>query len=118
MEKQQGVDLSLRKFIKDLGCIAGGTALLATTPWLKSCTPEKLAEIQKEKARIGIIGTGSRGQYHIVNLLQIPHAEIVALCDNYDVNLEAAHAMVPTARTYTDYHELLDFSARPKEEMP
>ena len=108
MENQQGVDLSLRKFIKELGCIAGGTALLATTPWLKSCTPEKLAEIQKEKARIGIIGTGSRGQYHIVNLLQIPHAQIVALCDNYDVNLEAAHAMVPDARTYTDYHELLD----------
>ena len=108
MEQNMGVDLSLRKFIKDLGCIAGGTALLATTPWLKSCTPEKLEEIKKEKARIGIIGTGSRGQYHIVNLLNIPHAEIVALCDNYDVNLEAAHAMVPSARTYTDYRELLD----------
>ena len=108
MEKNMGVDLSLRKFIKDLGCIAGGTALLATTPWLKSCTPEKLEEIKKEKARIGIIGTGSRGQYHIVNLLKIPHAEIVALCDNYDVNLEAAHAMVPSARTYTDYREMLE----------
>ncbi len=108
MEQNMGVDLSLRKFIKDLGCIAGGTALLATTPWLKSCTPEKLEEIKKEKARIGIIGTGSRGQYHIVNLLNIPHAEIVALCDNYNVNLEAAHAMVPGARTYTDYRELLD----------
>ena len=102
MEQNMGVDLSLRKFIKDLGCIAGGTALLATTPWLKSCTPEKLEEIKKEKSRIGIIGTGSRGQYHIVNLLKMPHAEIVALCDNYDVNLEAAHEMVPTARTYTD----------------
>ena len=108
MEKQQGVDLSLRKFIKDLGCIAGGTALLATTPWLKSCTPEKLAEIKKEKARIALIGTGSRGQYHIVNLLRIPHAQIVALCDNYPVNLEAAHAMVPDARTYTDYREMLE----------
>ena len=108
MDKNMGVDLSLRKFIKDLGCIAGGTALLATTPWLKSCTPEKLEEIKKEKARIGIIGTGSRGQYHIVNLLKIPHAEIVALCDNYDVNLEAAHAMVPSARTYTDYREMLE----------
>ena len=108
MEKNQEVDLGLRKFIKDLGCIAGGSLLLATTPWLKSCTPEKLEEIKKEKARIGVIGTGSRGQYHITNLLQIPHAEIVALCDDYDVNLAAASAMVPTARTYTDYHKLLE----------
>ena len=105
--ENKGVDLSLRKFIKDVGYMAGGGILLASTPWLKSCTPEKLAEIKKEKARIGLIGTGSRGQYHIVNLLQIPFAEIVALCDDYDVNLQAAKAMVPNARTYADYRELL-----------
>ena len=75
------VDLSLRRFIKELGCVAGGTALLAVTPWLKSCTPEKLSEATRQNgvARIGIIGTGSRGQYHIHNLLQIPFARITAL---------------------------------------
>ena len=45
-----GVDLELRQFIKNLGCIAGGSALLAATPWLASCTPEKLKEIRKDKA--------------------------------------------------------------------
>ena len=39
---EKGVDLSLRQFIKSLGYVAGGTALLSTTPWLSSCTPEKL----------------------------------------------------------------------------
>ena len=29
---EKGVDLSLRQFIKSLGYIAGGTALLSTTP--------------------------------------------------------------------------------------
>ena len=37
--KKEGVDLGLRQFIKSLGYVAGGTALLATTPWLTSCTP-------------------------------------------------------------------------------
>jgi len=107
MGEKQEVDLSLRKFIKELGCVAGGGLLLASTPWLKSCTLDKLEEIKKEKARIGVIGTGSRGQYHILNLLQIPHAEIVALCDDYDVNLQAAKGLVPKARCYSDYRELL-----------
>ena len=56
--KEKGVDLGLRQFIKSLGYVAGGTALLATTPWLTSCTPEKLQEIKHEKARIALIGTG------------------------------------------------------------
>ena len=30
--KEKGVDLGLRQFIKSLGYVAGGTALLATTP--------------------------------------------------------------------------------------
>lgn len=101
--------MGLRKFIKELGCMAGGATLLAATPWLKSCTPEKYEEVSKEKvARIGLIGTGSRGQYHIHNLLDIPFAKIVALCDVYQPNLDAAAALVPGAKLYTDYHKLLE----------
>ncbi len=78
---QKEVDTSLRQFIKDLGYISGGAALLATTPWLQSFTPDKAKEIKNEKARIGFIGTGSRGQYNIQAVSALPHAEIVALCD-------------------------------------
>lgn len=105
---EKGVDLSLRQFIKSLGYITGGTALLATTPWLASCTPEKLKELNSEKARIALIGTGSRGQYHIHNLKAIPHAKIVAVCDNYPANLQQALALCPGAKPYTDYRELLE----------
>ena len=105
----ENVDLGLRGFIKTLGYVSGGTALLAVTPWLKSCTPEKLQEAAGErKARIGIIGTGSRGQYHIHNLLQMQVAQIVALCDIYQPNLDAASELVPGARTYSDYRKLLE----------
>ena len=87
---EKGVDLSLRQFIKSLGSIAGGAAVLSSVPWLSSCTPEKLQEIKGQKARVALIGTGSRGRYHIHNLFQIPHAEIVALCDNHKGRREAA----------------------------
>lgn len=106
--EERGVDLSLRQFIKKLGYISGGIAILNTVPWLESCTPEKLKELKGEKARIAIIGTGSRGQYHIHNLKEIPHAKIVALCDNYKPNLDKAIELCPKAKAYTDYHKLLE----------
>ncbi|MDD2245204.1 MAG: Gfo/Idh/MocA family oxidoreductase [Dysgonamonadaceae bacterium] len=107
-KKPRQVDTSLRQFIKDLGYISGGAALLATTPWLQSFTPDKAKEIKSEKARIGFIGTGSRGQYSIHAVLAIPHAEIVALCDNYAPNLKTASALCPKAKTYTDYRKMLE----------
>lgn len=102
------VDQSLRQFIKEVGCISGGAALLATTPWLQSFTPEKAKEIQNEKARIGFIGTGSRGQYNIHAVMAILHAEIVALCDIYPPNLKRASEICPAAETYSDYREVLE----------
>lgn len=106
--KPKEVDLSLRQFIKDLGYVSGGAALLGTMPWLQSFTTDKLQEIKKEKARIALIGTGSRGQYHIHSLLPMQHAEIVALCDIYPPNLKAASELCPTAKTYSDYRKLLE----------
>ncbi len=103
------LDMGRRDFLKQMGYLAGGAALLSTAPWLSSCTPEKLASTGKEVARIALIGTGSRGQYHIHNLLLFPHARIVALCDIYDVNLKAAAALCPDSpRLYSDYHKLLE----------
>ena len=103
------VDLSLRQFIKDMGYMAAGTALFSSMPWLNSCTPDKLEEVRRErKARIALIGTGSRGCYHLVNLREIDHACVVALCDIYPENLNKALEIFPQAKPYSDYRKLLD----------
>ena len=107
-KKTKQVDTSLRQFIKDLGYISGGTALLASTPWLQSFTPDTARDIKNEKARIGFIGTGSRGLYNMQAVMALPHAEIVALCDIYPPNLKEASQLCPNAKTYTDYRELLE----------
>lgn len=103
----QEVDLGLRRFLKNLGLMTGGAAILATAPWLQSCKSSP-KESGTRKARLALIGCGSRGQYHLVMLRGIACAQVVALCDDWQPNLDAAHAMVPTARTYTDYRKLLE----------
>lgn len=102
------VNLSRRNFVKDLGKIGGGGLLLSSIPWIQSCSDEEKKLISKEKVRIGLIGTGSRGQYHLNNLKNIPQADIVALCDNYEPNLKAASNIFPKAKLFDDYRKLLE----------
>lgn len=103
-------DIGRRDFIKNMGAISTGGLLLGALPWLQACTTtnaQEKAQFSGTKAKIAIIGTGSRGLYHINNLLKVPHCEIVALCDIYTPHLEQAAALCPNAKKYTDYRELL-----------
>ena len=105
---ENSVNLSRRDFFKELGMIGGGGVLLSAFPWLQFCSADDKVQIAKEKVRIGFIGTGSRGQYHLNNLKTIPYADVVALCDNYPPHLKEASALYPKAKTYDDYRKLLD----------
>lgn len=100
--------ISRRGFIKDLGAIGGGGMVLSAFPWLQSCTADAKSETAKEKVRLAIIGTGSRGQYHMNNLLNIPTADVVALCDNYEPHLKEASAIYPKAKICSDYRKILE----------
>ena len=42
------------------------------------------------------------------SLKEIPHAQIVAVCDNYAPNLQQALELCPDAKSYTDYRKLLE----------
>ncbi|MDR0700554.1 MAG: Gfo/Idh/MocA family oxidoreductase [Tannerella sp.] len=97
-------NFSRRDFFKTLG----SGSLIAMFPWLQSCTKETVASVKGEKVRLGMIGTGSRGMYHLNNLLHIPQAEVVALCDDYDPHLQQAAALFPKAKLYDDYRRLLE----------
>ncbi|CAK7032244.1 MAG: Inositol 2-dehydrogenase/D-chiro-inositol 3-dehydrogenase [Parabacteroides sp.] len=100
--------LSRRDFFKNIGMIGGGGLLLSSFPWLQSCSADDKKRVAKEKVRIGFIGTGSRGQYHLNNMKEIPNADVVALCDNYEPNLKAASAIYPKAKTFDDYRRVLE----------
>lgn len=100
-------NIGRRNFLKEIGIVGGGALLLSTFPWLQSCFPEAQKEIKGQKARIAIIGTGSRGMYHIHNLIKSDNAEIVAICDIYQPHLNEAAALCPKALQYKNYQDLL-----------
>lgn len=88
--------------------ITGGV-LLATSPWFSAFSEQQ--HTRGEKARIGIIGPGSRGQHLMGFLAANPKVEIVAVCDVFQPSIDAALAIAPAATAYTDYRKLLDDKA-------
>jgi predicted dehydrogenase len=62
-----------------------------------------------DRLSYGVIGTGGRGRFLSKNFQKLG-AQCVALCDVYEPNLEKAQADAPDAKSYIDYHELLQQS--------
>ena len=100
--------ITRKDFLGRLGHLTLGSAALGMFPWLEGCTGEAQKNKAGKKARLGIIGTGSRGRFHIENLLKDESAKIVALCDDYRPHLEEAAAICPKAKLYDDYRKLLE----------
>jgi predicted dehydrogenase len=63
------------------------------------------------KLRHACIGVGGMGWNDLHNFLDHPRVEIVALCDVDSSHLEQAAKVVPTARLYGDWRELLEEGA-------
>jgi predicted dehydrogenase len=94
-----------RQFIKNMGMLGGGV-LLATSPWFSAFAEQK--HTVGSIAKIGIIGSGSRGQHLMSFLVKNPKVEIVSVCDVFKTSVDAALKMAPKARVYTDYKKLLE----------
>ena len=66
-----------------------------------------LKNAPNETIRIGVIGTGDRGQGLMKILMSIKNIDLVALCDTLDFRLNAASVIAPKAIKYKDYKALL-----------
>jgi predicted dehydrogenase len=61
-----------------------------------------------ERIRTGIIGAGGRGQYHVAQFKEVG-AEMAAVCDVYEANLQAGLKAASTgAKPYTNYKKMLE----------
>ena len=103
MEEQNPINR--RMFLKELGMMGAGVLALSS-PWLSAFGD--VAHTGKERCRIGLIGPGSRGRFLLSFLLQNPKVDVVAFADVYQPSLDEALKMVPKAKAYKDYHQLLD----------
>lgn len=58
--------------------------------------------------RYGIIGAGSMGREHIENIKVMGGAEVTAIADPHQPSQEAARALAPSAKIFTDHRALLE----------
>jgi hypothetical protein len=64
---------------------------------------------QQEKVKVGVIGTGAQGQNLLRQLMGMPSAEVVAVCDIYAPNrIRAVELTQFRAQGYSDYRALLE----------
>jgi len=62
-----------------------------------------------DRIRLGIVGTGPRGQYLMKEITRAGSVEWVAVCDVYSVRRDAAAGMAGgSVRTYADHRRVLD----------
>ena len=63
-----------------------------------------------EKIRIGVIGIGSMGSSHVIQLDEgkVPNAEMTAVCDIDPARLEAAKKLMPSLKTFDTAEALID----------
>jgi len=94
-----------RDFLKKMS-IAGVATLLVSSPWLSAFS--QLKHTDNSKARIGVIGTGSRGQFLMSFLKDNTKCSIIAICDIYQPSIDGALKLFPEARVYNDYRKLLE----------
>ena len=92
-----------RKFLKQ-----GATALSSALVLPNLNHFAIITNSPNETVRIGVIGTGDRGQGLMKILNQIQNIELVAICDTLPFRLEAASNIAPKAKTYSDHKALLN----------
>lgn len=106
---------SRRQFIQQLA-LTGSVAAIAASPWLQVLAQdEKVGQGATDRVRLGIIGTGSRGDQLLRSMIGAKdrkNFEFVALCNNYEPHLQnsvaicSENGMNPT--TYSDYRLMLE----------
>lgn len=92
---------SRRKFL-----ITAATAAIGV-PFALEASAKALAALPNGKLRHACIGVGGMGAHDLQNFKSHPDVEIVALCDVDENNLKKAAEIIPGARLYTDWRELL-----------
>ena len=95
-----GSNVNRRHFLS-MGAAAGLAA-----PAVSAAAPAQQAA-GGTKFRLGFIGMGRQGRSNLRNALKQPEVEVVAFSEVYKPNLEEALDIVPNAKVYGDFRDLI-----------
>ena len=97
-------DLSRRTAVK----LAGAAGVVAAASSLQGAPAIQTVKAANDQVQYGLIGTGSRGAYHLKHLKNIDSGRCVALCDVNQEHLDnGAQTIGNNPEKYKDYRELL-----------
>jgi predicted dehydrogenase len=60
-----------------------------------------------ERIRVGVIGVGQIGKFHLENYSKIPHVEVVAIADINEAEANRVAALYKIPQVYSDFRKLL-----------
>lgn len=96
---------SRRDFLKTVTAGTAGAGLLSSLP----ASSYGRLRAANETIGVGVIGVGRQARGHLRNLVNNhANAEVRAICDVYQPNLDQAAAMAPKADAYEDFRRVLD----------
>lgn len=100
--------LDRRSFLKksSLGTLAGFMATGERIP--SEIYTRHTDETPRETVGCAVIGFGAWGREIAATLSRNEEAELIAICDNYEVMLQRAQRSLPGISTHIDYREILD----------
>jgi predicted dehydrogenase len=100
-------DLTRRSFIDQVLKASAGAGMAAAAPWAAFAAGAEPA--QKDRVRLGVIGTGDRGRTLIRNIAKTRNCTVAAICDDYDPHLAKGRALVAAnTPAFTDHRAMLD----------
>lgn len=103
-------DLNRRDFI-GRGSIAALLSALGAVELRAQDKPKDEAPTQYKTSgkpmNLGVIGCGVWGRDILETSVRLPNAPVVAICDNYGAFVRRAAKIVPKAKTYEDFNQLL-----------
>lgn len=85
--------------------LANATTVAMASPFM--LRPLKNLALPSDRLNHACIGVGGMGAFDLQNFKSHPKVNIVAICDVDENNLKKAAEILPGARTYTDWRELL-----------
>ena len=101
-------DFNRRDFLKN-GSVATLMTMLGGVELFGETSTAAEAEGSPDKTiKVGLIGLGSWGREILNTLLQVPQADVAAICDTYAASVRRAASLAPKAAQTNDHQTILD----------
>jgi len=100
-------NLSRRKFLKK-SSLASLVGLTSTADLRAAAARRPEGPLRADPVNCALIGYGLWGREIADAFSRLPEANLMAICDDYDVMLRRAKRSTPEVETYADYRQVLD----------